>query len=75
MNILHVLEPFEITKFLRFEKANWKNLNWWVLPLLTDQVQNAFKILNLEIKFCEDLAQVEAARYQYIASCYIFSSK
>ena len=45
------LEPFEITKVLRFE-IQLKKSNERVFPLLTDQVQNTFKILNLGIKFC-----------------------
>ena len=49
------LEPFEITKLLRFESQ----LNCSVFPLLTDQVHNMFKILNLGVEFASDLAQVE----------------
>ena len=38
------LEAFKITKFLRNE-SQLKQSNWWDFPLLTDQVQNSFKIL------------------------------
>ena len=41
-------EPFERTKFLRFESQ----LNESVF-LLTGQVQNTFKILNFGVKFCD----------------------
>ena len=46
------LESFEITIFFRFE-GQLNKFKIGVFPLLTDQVQNTFKILNLEIKFCK----------------------
>ena len=46
------LEPFEMAKFLTFE-SQFEKSNWWVFPLLTDQVQTTFKILNLGVKFCK----------------------
>ena len=54
------LEPFEITKFLRFE-SQLKKSNFRVFPLLTDQVQNLFKMLSLGLNFVSDLALVEEA--------------
>ena len=60
-------EPFERTKFLRFESQLNKS------PSFTpSQVQNTFKIFHFGVKFC-DLAW--SGKSKYIAFCNIFSIK
>ena len=56
--------------FLRFE-SQLKKLNCSVLPLLSGQGQNMFKILRFWAKFC-DLNLAGEPRYS--ASCNIFTS-
>ena len=50
--ISQVFEPIEITKFLIFE-SQLKKLNCSILLLRAIQVQNTFKILNFDVKFCK----------------------
>ena len=45
-------EPFERTRFLRFE-SQWKKLNYPILLLLTILIYNTFKILHFGVKFCK----------------------
>ena len=46
------MDPFKITKFLRFE-SQLKKLNFSIFHLLAGQVQNTLKIWHFEAKFCK----------------------